>query len=51
MGKSDVQANIEDKTFKVLIKRYTAKRDWSMVGRLFYDYGMVLEDRETANGK
>lgn len=43
--KPNPQHNIEDKTFKVLIKRYTKERDWGFVQRLFQDYGRVLEDR------
>lgn len=40
-----VQHNIEDKTFKTLIRRYTKERDWEFVQSLFLNYGRVLQDR------
>lgn len=45
----NIQHNIEDKTFRSLIKRYLKERDLEFVRRLLDDYGRVLEDREKEN--
>ena len=42
----NIQHNIEDKTFKTLIKKYTKVRDWAMVASISNLYGKVMEDRE-----
>lgn len=46
---ANIQRNIEDKTFKSLIKKFTRLRDWEMVRSLFHTYGRVLEARESEN--
>lgn len=41
MAKGDMRA------IKQLIKRYTDKRDWSMVQALFLDLGQMFEEEES----
>lgn len=43
--KEDVRA------IRRLIKRYTKKRDWTMVWALFFDLGTLLEEVEREAGK
>lgn len=43
---SNIQQNIEDKTFKGLIKKYAKKRMWEQLRATFEVYGFVLEERD-----
>lgn len=43
---SNIQQNIEDKTFKSLIKRLTREREWSRLSVMFAAYGIALEERD-----
>lgn len=43
---TNIQEEIEDRTFLSLIRRNTERRDWVVVRVLFYDWGLVLESRD-----